>query len=61
MHTNGASTQKMLAKVFRVSGRYFVKERSIPPAEIFYNLDICRRKWDVREGLVYQKDMDISL
>jgi NAD(P)-dependent dehydrogenase (short-subunit alcohol dehydrogenase family) len=48
------------AEVFGVSGRYFVKEKSIPSAKISYDLDFCRRLWDVSERLVDQQEMNVS-
>jgi NAD(P)-dependent dehydrogenase (short-subunit alcohol dehydrogenase family) len=57
----GAQTIIYLAtstEVSGVTGRYFVKEKSIPSAKITYDLDFCRRLWDVSERLVDQKDME---
>ena len=35
-----------------VSGRYFVKEKSIPSSRISYDLAFCRRLWDLSESLI---------
>jgi len=51
----GAQTIIYLAtspEVVGVSGRYFVKKKSIPSSKITYDLDFCRRLWDVSESLV---------
>jgi len=59
----GAQTIIYLAtstEVYGVTGRYFVKEKSIPSAKITYDLDFCRRLWDVSESLVDQEEMEIS-
>lgn len=60
----GAQTIIYLAissEVSGVTGRYFVEEKSIPSAkEITYDLDFCRRLWDVSERLVDQKEIEFS-
>lgn len=38
-----------------VSGRYFVKERSIPSSKISYDIKFCRRLWDISESLTSLK------
>jgi NAD(P)-dependent dehydrogenase (short-subunit alcohol dehydrogenase family) len=48
------------AELFGVSGRYFVKEKSIPSAKISYDLDFCRQLWDVSERLVDQQEMKVN-
>jgi NAD(P)-dependent dehydrogenase (short-subunit alcohol dehydrogenase family) len=35
-----------------VTGRYFVREKSVPSKKITYDLEFCRRLWDISEGLV---------
>jgi hypothetical protein len=34
-----------------VTGRYFVKEKSIPSLKITYDLEFCRRLWTLSESL----------
>jgi retinol dehydrogenase 12 len=51
----GAQTIIYLAtspEVIGVTGRYFVKEKSIPSSKITYDLGFCQRLWDVSERLV---------
>jgi retinol dehydrogenase-12 len=51
----GAQTIIYLATspdVVGVTGRYFVKEKSIPSSKVTYDLDFCRRLWDVSEELI---------
>lgn len=38
-----------------VSGRYFVKEKSIPSSKISYDLDFCRKLWDISDSLTSLK------
>jgi retinol dehydrogenase-12 len=50
----GARTIIYLAsspEVSGVSGRYFVKEKSIPSSKISYDLEFCRRLWELSEEL----------
>jgi len=50
----GAQTIIYLAtseEVAGVTGRYFVKEKSIPSSKISYALEFCRRLWNVSESL----------
>ena len=50
----GARTIIYLAsspKVVGVSGRYFVKEKSIPSSKISYDLEFCRKLWEISESL----------
>jgi retinol dehydrogenase 12 len=42
------------AEVAGVTGRYFVKEKSIPSSKITYDLDFCQHLWDVSEALLVQ-------
>jgi NAD(P)-dependent dehydrogenase (short-subunit alcohol dehydrogenase family) len=52
--TEGARTIIYLATspaVNGVTGRYFVKEKSIPSSKISYDLEFCRKLWDVSERL----------
>jgi NAD(P)-dependent dehydrogenase (short-subunit alcohol dehydrogenase family) len=59
----GAQTIIYLAtspEVTGVSGRYFVKEKSIPSSKISYDLDFCRRLWDVSSELITQQDNELS-
>ncbi|MFC1997318.1 SDR family oxidoreductase [Chloroflexota bacterium] len=37
--------------VMGVTGRYFVKEKSIPSLKITYDLEFCRRLWTLSESL----------
>jgi NAD(P)-dependent dehydrogenase (short-subunit alcohol dehydrogenase family) len=51
----GAQTIIYLATspdVTGVTGRYFVKEKSVRSSKITYDLEFCRRMWEVSEGLV---------
>jgi len=51
----GAETIIYLAtspEVRGVSGRYFVKEKSVPSSKITYDLAFCRRLWAVSESLI---------
>jgi len=50
----GAQTIIYLATspdVMGVTGRYFVKEKSIPSLKITYDLEFCRRLWTLSESL----------
>ena len=50
----GAQTIIYLAtseEVAGVTGRYFVKEKSIPSSKISYDLEFCRRLWNVSGSL----------
>lgn len=60
----GAQTIIYLAtspEIYGVSGRYFVREKSTPSAKITYDLDFCRRLWQVSEGLIDQHEMVLSI
>lgn len=51
----GAQTIIYLAaspEVNGVTGRYFVKEKSIPSSKVSYDLEFCRRLWEVSESLI---------
>jgi retinol dehydrogenase-12 len=51
----GAKTIIYLAtspEVIGVTGRYFVKEKSVPSSKISYDLEFCRRLWAVSERLI---------
>lgn len=51
----GAQTIIYLAtspEVSGVTGRYFVKQTSVPSSKKTYNLDFCRQLWEVSERLV---------
>jgi NAD(P)-dependent dehydrogenase (short-subunit alcohol dehydrogenase family) len=51
----GAQTIIYLAtspEVKDVTGRYFVKEKSVPSSKITYDLDFCQRLWAVSESLI---------
>jgi hypothetical protein len=53
----GARTIIYLAsspEVDGVTGRYFVKEKSIPSSKKSYDLAFCRKLWEVSEDLVGQ-------
>jgi retinol dehydrogenase-12 len=53
----GAQTIIYLAaspEVTGVTGRYFVKEKSVRSSKKTYDLAFCRRLWDVSEGLIKQ-------
>jgi len=43
-----------------VTGRYFVKEKSIPSLKITYDLGFCERLWVVSEELVSQNGQKLS-
>ena len=50
----GARTIIYLAsspEVTGVSGKYFVKEKSIPSSKISYDLEFCRRLWEISQRL----------
>ena len=54
----GAKTIIYLAsspEVAGVSGRYFVKEKSIPSSKISYDLEFCRKLWELSEELTTSK------
>jgi len=38
-----------------VSGKYFVKEKSIPSSKMSYDLEFCRRLWEISQGLTSLK------
>ncbi len=42
-------------EVSGVSGRYFVKEKSVPSSKISYDLEFCRKLWEISEDLTSQK------
>jgi NAD(P)-dependent dehydrogenase (short-subunit alcohol dehydrogenase family) len=51
----GAQTIIYLAtspEVNGVTGRYFVKEKSVPSSKISYDLEFCRKLWAVSESLI---------
>jgi len=51
----GAQTIIYLAtspKVIGVTGRYFVKETSVPSSKITYDLEFCGRLWALSESLI---------
>ena len=51
----GAQTIIYLAtspEVIGVTGRYFVKEKSVPSSKISYDLEFCRRLWTLSESLI---------
>ncbi len=51
----GAQTIIYLAtspEVWGVTGRYFVREKSVPSSKITYDLEFCRRLWNVSESLI---------
>ena len=59
----GAQTIIYLAtspEVLGVSGRYFVKEKSIPSSKTTYDLGFCRELWNLSEGLVTQAGKELS-
>jgi len=59
----GAQTIIYLAtslEVWGVTGRYFVKEKSIPSSKITYDLGFCRELWNLSEGLVTQAGKELS-
>jgi len=59
----GAQTIIYLATssdVTGVTGRYFVKEKSVPSSKITYDLEFCQRLWDVSEGLINQDDNELD-
>jgi len=54
----GARTIIYLAsseEVSGVSGRYFVKEKSIPSSIITYDLEFSRELWELSENLIFSK------
>ena len=54
----GARTIIYLAsspEVSGVSGRYFVKEKSIPSSKISYDLEFCQELWELSESLTASK------
>ena len=54
----GARTIIYLASspdVAGISGRYFVKEKSIPSSKISYDLEFCRRLWEISQRLTSLK------
>ncbi len=59
----GARTIIYLAtspEVNGVTGRYFVKEKSIPSLKITYDLVFCERLWAVSEELVSMNGQKLS-
>lgn len=53
----GARTIIYLASsldVIDVTGKYFVKETSVPSSKISYDLAFCRQLWELSEGLTTQ-------
>jgi NAD(P)-dependent dehydrogenase (short-subunit alcohol dehydrogenase family) len=59
----GAQTIIYLAtsmEVTGVTGRYFVKEKSIPSSKISYDLEFCRRLWTLSESLTTQNGQNDS-
>jgi len=55
----GAQTIIYLAtspEVSGVTGRYFVKEKSIPSSKISYDIEFSKRLWEVSEELIGQDD-----
>ncbi len=51
----GAQTIIYLAtspEVIGVTGRYFVKEKSVPSSKISYDLEFCRQLWAISESLI---------
>ncbi len=42
-------------EVSGVSGRYFVKEKSVPSSKTSYDLEFCRNLWEISEDLTSQK------
>ncbi len=51
----GAQTIIYLAsspEVNGVTGRYFVKEKSVPSSKITYDLAFCRRLWEVSDSMI---------
>jgi len=54
----GARTIIYLAsspEVSGVSGRYFVKEKSVPSSKVSYDLAFCRRLWELSEELTTRR------
>jgi NAD(P)-dependent dehydrogenase (short-subunit alcohol dehydrogenase family) len=52
----GAQTILYLAtsvEVSGVTGRYFVKEKSVPSSKTSYDLDFCRQLWDLSKSLTH--------
>jgi len=43
------------SKVTGVSGRYFVKEESIPSSKNSYDLEFCRELWELSDNLTTTK------
>jgi hypothetical protein len=59
----GAQTIIYLATssdVSGVTGRYFVKEKSIPSSKVTYDLGFCRRLWDLSEKLITLTDKSFA-
>ena len=57
----GAQTIIFLAtspEVTGVTGRYFVKEKSIPSSKITYDIEFCKQLWAVSERLISQDGSD---
>jgi len=52
----GARTIIYLAsspQVAGVSGRYFVKEKSVPSSKTSYDLEFCRKLWEISQSLTH--------
>jgi len=52
----GARTIIYLAsspQVAGVSGKYFVKEKSVPSSKISYDLEFCRKLWEISQNLTH--------
>jgi len=60
----GAQTIIYLATstdVAGVTGRYFVKEKSIPSSKVTYDIGFCRKLWNLSEELIAQADKSLAL
>jgi retinol dehydrogenase-12 len=60
----GAKTIVYLAtspEVEGVTGRYFVKEKSVPSSKTSYDLGFCRQLWDLSENLITQTNRELSI
>jgi hypothetical protein len=60
MKTEEQNMNGKVCLVTGVTGRYFVKEKSIPSSKISYDLDFCRRLWDISSELITQQDNELS-
>jgi retinol dehydrogenase-12 len=47
-------------EVAGVTGKYFVKEKSIPSSKVTYDLGFCRRLWDLSEKLITLTDKSFA-